>query len=194
MIAQGRLEEGLAWMRRARELDPFSPIIAWNEVRTLYLAGEFETCIAASDRYEAEFGDYRTSSGDLCAAMLGDFSVLLTQIGAPDSVRVLAASGNDAATWHWLATESGWRWSPAFLWRDGRQEEAFAWFDRALGEGGRGLGLNLAYHLADPMLEEMRRDPRWKDRVLERVELNEWPVPPPVGVRPAGELGGDRPR
>jgi len=183
-MALGRREEGLAWMRRARELDPFSPIIAWNELRTLYLAGEFEACVAASDRYEKEFPDYRMSQRTFCRLMLGDFTPLLAQLEAPDSVRSLAASGDDASVWYWLGTETAWRWSPAFLWRAGRDEEAFQWFDRVLGEDGWGLGLNLAYHLSDPMLAEMRRDPRWRERVLVRVGLTQWPVPPPVGTPP----------
>ena len=183
LVGLGRSEEGVAWIRRARELDPFSPIIAWNELRTLYLAGEFQECLVAHDLYQKEFPGFRPSHGWMCQHMLGDFSGVMEAGQVPDSVRALVGSGNEVALWEWILGEYGawWPGYPGLLWRVGREEEAFEFFDAMFDSWG-GPGLNLAYVLADPFLEPLRQDPRWHDRVLRRVKLNTWPAPAPPGT------------
>lgn len=53
------------WVRRARELDPYSGIIAWSELRILYRTGSFDACLAVNDRYEVEFADYPLTANRL---------------------------------------------------------------------------------------------------------------------------------
>ncbi|HEY7863401.1 MAG TPA: hypothetical protein VIE39_07070, partial [Thermoanaerobaculia bacterium] len=54
----GRHEEALASIRRARQIDPFSSIIAAHEVRTLTWAGRYDEAMARGRDIAGEFPDF----------------------------------------------------------------------------------------------------------------------------------------
>lgn len=183
LVAIGRPAEAVAWIRRARELDPFSGIIAWNELRILYLTGRFDECLAANDRYDAEFADY-TRDGNRVACLLGAgrYPEAAALGDAPDSVQQAVGPADGRALWEWVAEESE-RSSLSALAQLGRYDALFERIDDWFAEPG-GPGLNLPILLADPLLDPAREDPRWREKVLDRVGLPNRSDrrPPPSGV------------
>lgn len=59
LVSLWRFDEAVASVKRARELDPFSPIIAWNEVRVLYFSRRFQEALDAEIRRGEQFPDFR---------------------------------------------------------------------------------------------------------------------------------------
>lgn len=175
--ALGRMDTALEWIRRARELDPFSPIIMWSEVRILYMAGRYDECLEASDELGREFPDFRPGSyGFPCLIGAGRYSELAELADAPDSIRAAVSSGD---------VERMWLWQAALLqgddprdWDDltllallDRRAEFFERVDTIFEAGG--FGIELPMLLSNPSYDELREDPRWEERVLRRVDLED---------------------
>jgi len=171
----GRSEEASDWARRARELDPSSMIIAWNELRVLFLARRYEECLAANDRYEVEFADYGYGGNrENCLLGLGRHREVAEGRQAPDSVLEAISAEGGEAFWPWVAEEgAGGGW--IVLAQLGRTDQFFQDFVDMWEANEGGLGLNLCYWVAQPLLDPLREDPRWESVVLRRVGLTRWP-------------------
>jgi TolB-like protein/Tfp pilus assembly protein PilF len=185
LIGRGRPLEALEWMRRARELDPFSAIIAWQELRILYVAERYDECIAANERYEAEFPEYGGfRAGNLADCLLGAgrYSEAAEVLEAPDSILEAIASGTPKEVWRWM-----WKGEARLdvdmflrsLAQSGEDDRFFQAMDQVIElilecpDGA--FCRNLPMLLADPLVRPMHEDPRWREIVLSRLGLSEWP-------------------
>jgi TolB-like protein len=175
LAGRGKREEAVEWIRRARKLDPFSGIIAWSELRILHLTGRFEECVSANERYEVDFADYsRPGNREFCLLGAGRYSEVAGHLEAPDSIQEAVSAGRIRDFWVWLDQVPEWRGSWVVLAQLNQNDEFFESFDKVWERYG-GLGLNLAYYVADPLLAPLRHDPRWEGVLLPRVGLTRWP-------------------
>jgi serine/threonine-protein kinase len=185
LIGRGRPEEALEWMRRARELDPFSAIIAWQELRILYVAERYDECIAANERYEAQFPEFRGfRAGNLvdCLMGAGRSSEAAEVLEAPDSILEAIATGGPDELWGWLLERGVPMQADMFfrsLAQSGENDRFFQAADQVvdmlLDCADGSFCRNLPMLLADPLLRPMHEDPRWEEMVLNRLGFSEWP-------------------
>jgi TolB-like protein len=175
LAGRGKGIEAVEWIRRARELDPFSGIIAWNELRILYLTGHFEECLSANDRYAVDFADYpRSGNREFCLLGAGRYAEVVELLEAPDSIREAVTEGRIGDFWGWADQYPEWMGMWIFDAQLDRTDEFFQKFDN-VWEARGGLGLNLTYYVADPLMDPLRQDPRWGEIFLPRVGLARWP-------------------
>jgi eukaryotic-like serine/threonine-protein kinase len=185
-VAQGRNADAIAAAKRARQLEPLSPVIAFVASTVLLMSGAVEDADDAarhaieldpsfpsghyavgwvqhhSGRYEQAIAAYRrfgelTVRSPFALVALGG---VLAQCGRADEARTildeLETRGADA--WH----------LGQLCWKLGHEDQAFSLFDRAARERNA-----LFFILARaPGLEGMTRDPRWFS-VLRRAGLEQ---------------------
>lgn len=116
LSALGEHAQSLAAIERARELDPVSSSIGWDQVWFLYLAGESERALAAFDRESQSsqpvylYGALiEQSRGNTRAAMklwLQRLQVREAAIADPRAIETLAAAGPPAAAYRELLRQA----------------------------------------------------------------------------------------
>lgn len=116
LSALGEHAQSLAAIERARELDPVSSSIGWDQVWFLYLAGESERALAAFDRESQNsqpvylYGALiEQSRGNTRAAMklwLQRLQVREAAIADPRAIETLAAAGPPAAAYRELLRQA----------------------------------------------------------------------------------------
>lgn len=116
LSAVGEHAESLAAIERARELDPVSTSIGWDEVWFLYLAGESERALAAFDResqssqpvylYGALIEQSRGNTRGAMKLWLQRLRVREAAIADPRAIESLAAEGSTAAAYRELLRQA----------------------------------------------------------------------------------------
>ena len=139
-LGTGDLDEAIAAAQRALELSPEHGRAARNLGFALLLAGRYPEARAAFER----------SSNELFRRM-GEAMVEHSLGHATESQRTLA-SLLSAPT----AVQAAYQLAQVYAWR-GEPDEAFRWLDRAAEHHDAGL----AYLKYDPLLREIRGDPRY---------------------------------
>jgi eukaryotic-like serine/threonine-protein kinase len=188
MVSMQRLDEAVAHVERARELDPLSPVVMTNVGWTLSYAGRYQEAIEAYREALALSPNYLQAHMRLAGAYaeLGQFDaaraeaeavVALTggkAFGLVGLVSVHAMAGRHREAERLLEeilrlirTE----YVPPFAMaqpyiRLGRYDRAFEWLEVAYQERSNGM----AYLAVEPVLAPVRSDPRYQD-LLKRVGL-----------------------
>ncbi|MEY2880723.1 MAG: hypothetical protein RLZZ15_3103 [Verrucomicrobiota bacterium] len=171
LLAQGRMEEALAQLRRATEADPLSPIVLVNYCGRLIEAGRHTEALAVAERASLLHRDSRTLLAHKGYALLGlarnpEATVLARQLAAIDpsdpnvvfpAAFILASAGATAEADTMMATlpPRGRFPRTALLLALGRRQEAIAALD-APGHNVNYLGLLLFDRCYDPIRSEPR--------------------------------------
>jgi Tfp pilus assembly protein PilF len=177
LIARGRTDEAVAALRRAKELDPLSHVIAVDVGRAYYFGHRFPEaraecrraldvspgfvqaieCIAMVDLKERRYAD--------AIAGYQEVSRRGIDAGLPGLIMALAGAGRRAeAEAHHARLGSVDRpevqliLAKGFL---GHKDEAFRLLDAARQERSH----NLVYLKTDPRADSLRSDPRWAEFV-----------------------------
>jgi len=182
----GRFDEGLAQMSRARELDPFSTVIAVNYGDTLFYARRYDDAIAAYRKaHELDPDFYLSYNGLVMAqAMKGNFgdAIKISQKNAKGPLTesylafALAKSGNKDGARQIIESMKKKALSdyvPSYAFAIaycalGQKDDAFIWLNKEIDEHGTAavtIGV-------DPLLDDLRSDPRFTE-ALKRVKLAE---------------------
>ena len=179
LAAMGRLEEALAEMRHAEELDPVSLIINTNVGRMLYLSRRYDEAIAAYRKVidlEPNFARAHTRLGMTYAAKraFGDAIREFEQahrLSGPDPYLdglmgySEALAGNTGAARKLLENlteRSRHQYVPPFSLALiciglGERDRAFEWLEKAYED----RSTYMIYAKTDPMLDSLRSDPRF---------------------------------
>ncbi len=182
----GRFDEALAEGNRARELDPLSTIIAVNYGDTLFNARRYDEAIVAYKKGVALAPDFYAAYNGLgnALALKGNYreaiqtdqkgmegplsksylAYALAKSGDKDGARQLIDSMKKDAESNYVPSY-GFAIAYAAL---GRRDEAFQWLNKEIDEHGTGA----ATLAVDPLVDDLRGDPRFKD-ALKRVNLGE---------------------
>jgi serine/threonine protein kinase/TolB-like protein/Flp pilus assembly protein TadD len=188
LASLGRFDEGLAEEKKAQEMDPLSLIISMNVARQHYYAGRYDDAIAQGRKTletEPNFFSGRSLLGLLYEAkgMHPEAIVELQKVmaQAPDSINTLGRLGyaygragkrGEALSFiEDLRQRSKQTYVPAY---DiaviyvglGNKDASFEWLDRAYSERSDFL----TFLKVDPVLKELRPDPRFAD-LVRRVGL-----------------------
>lgn len=188
LISRDRDEEAIAEVRRAEELDPFSLVVVTNVGWTLSNARRPPDAIAAYRRALAIDPSYLQAHLRLGSelATIGQFDeairehrkvIEMTQrsaVGLASLAQTYAKASRRAeavATLDELLVLSRTKYvSPVNVYLTyfllGDLNNGFAWLEKAFGERSNGL----VYLTAEPSLDVVRRDPRFR-RAVERVGL-----------------------
>jgi len=190
LASQGRTEEALAEIRRAKEIDPLSPVINAGEVWVLYFARRYDEAIDLGNKLAemrpdfAEVQEYLKRCYDqkgmyreaIAARQMRRKLVGLDHAETP-ALRT-AASTTDRLT-YWKArleqelaemkTEGPSTYDMVEIYAQlGERDKAFEWLERAASE----RTYNMIYLNVAPNLDPLRSDPRFAD-FLRRVRLQE---------------------
>ena len=195
-VAMGRFEEGLQEMKRARDLDPLSPLIITDYCNDLQYARRYDDAIAqCSAALEIEpdyqwalevmagvyamkhdYADAHKTAAKLrqcdpaCMDMMDELDGAAAAAGAFDS---------------WLKAQ---KMQPGALFlsrlyaRLGREDQAFAWLEKAYEQ--RSNVQEMVFLGVDPRFDALRSDPRF-DAFLRRAGL---PPQPGSGFATANRL------
>ncbi len=190
LIATGRLEEAISEARRAKELDPFSPIISLMLGATLITARQYDKAIEALRKELTIFPDYWNLHDHLGTALIGD---LKYDEGIFELKKAVALSNNsvgarsDLAVGYALSSKreeavaildelvklpasqyvSPLRFAAIHASLD-NNDEAFKWLERAYQERSGGL---LETLLVDPQIrDKLGTDARFQ-ALLRKVGL-----------------------
>jgi adenylate cyclase len=182
----GRFDEALAEGGRARELDPLSAIIAVNYGDTLFNARRYDEAIAAYKKAIALDPDFYISYNGLGNALtlMGNYreaiqadqrsmnsalsksylAYAFAKSGNKDGARRLIDSMKKDAESDYVPSY-GFAIAYAAL---GQTDEAISWLNKEIDEHGTGA----ATIGVDPLVDDLRNDPRFKE-ALKRVKLAE---------------------
>jgi len=193
LAEQGRLEEAIAEMTKARELDPLTSWISTNLAWLYRLAGQPDEAIARLRKIiEADpnfipahgtLGDAYEQKGMFAEAIAEYLKVAILSGERPETVAALkAAYASSGLRGYWREQLEQWKieyeqakqkqgyWDPLGIalayTRLGEQDLAFAWLEKAYEVRSEGL---LALKV-DPVLDSLRSDPRFTD-LLRRMNL-----------------------
>jgi TolB-like protein len=183
LAALGDPKEAIAVMQKATALDPLSAA-SWMEISSFYLGtGDLDEAIAAaqralelspehgraarnlgfafllSGRYPEARAAFERSSNELFRRM-GEAMVEHSLGHATESQRTLASLLAMRT-----AAQAAYQIAQVYAWR-GEADEAFRWLDRAAEHHDAGL----AYLKYDPLLREIRGDPRYA-ALLQKLKL-----------------------
>jgi TolB-like protein/Tfp pilus assembly protein PilF len=187
LLCQGRLDEALAWSRRARELDPVG-VTGLSNGWILFHARRYDEAIRELRSVLAVHPDYAVARWFLGFALIGkgqpeeaipelEKTVSLMQ-RSPGSIELLATAYAHASRRtealrliNELKRRRETSYVPAGAFINptlalGDYDEAFVWFERAYQEQSNSLEV-LKVH---PFFDPVRRDPRFVD-LLRRVGL-----------------------
>ena len=155
---EGRPREGVGPIRRALELDPDTPIIAWAATRIFAAAGETALALEAAERLGREH------AGSPFAQAAGFFALALQGRGVDGAALVTEElerwASHDGEWAHFLADTYALA---------GRKEDAYRWLERAV-ENEFINHRFLASH--DPFLAPLRGEPAF-GALVQRAE-REW--------------------
>ena len=179
LVAQGRLEQAIGEMEKAHELDPFSPVIATNLGRVLFLSGRRED---AKHQYRLALElnpSFAYAHVQLGMALISESSIEEgnNEIAAaaslsPDFIEAQAALANVYATsgriaeaeriLHDLKSKSNTEYVPT-TWIGvvcgalGDYDQAFEWLGRAI----RDHSSTFPEYYMEPIFDPLRSDPRY---------------------------------
>jgi len=188
LTAMGRFDEALAEIRRAREIDPLSPVVNAGETWILYFAHRYDDAIAHGKKLIetnpefAEIHEYLKR----CYDQKGMYSDAITsrqmrrKLAGFDAAETTAVSNAAAATSHeqyWRArleqeledikTEKPATFDLAEIYSQlGDRDKAFEWLEKAVDE----RLYTVMYLKVAPNLDPLRSDPRFSN-FLQRVGL-----------------------
>jgi tetratricopeptide (TPR) repeat protein len=183
LMWEGRFEDALAEIERAKELDPLSPVLDMNEGEILYNARQFQRAIdyslMAVKRHPELFqghkllGDLYVATGRFPEA-IAEFQTALSLGGETYTVgklgHVYAVSGNRMEATKILREleQSGLTekfYDIAIIYAGlGDKDRAFQWLERCYAERSR----SLIYLKVAPLLDSLRGDPRFSDLLPRR--------------------------
>jgi len=188
LLAQGRIEEALAWSRRARALDPLG-VTGVSTGWILFHARRYDEAIRELRSVVEVHPDYASAHWFLGFALIGKgqveeaIPVLQKTVSmmhrSPGSIELLATAyaraGRRSSALHLIDELKRRRqttYIPAGAFINphlalGDYDEAFVWFERAYQEHSNILQF-LKVH---PFFDPVRKDPRFAD-LLRRVGLN----------------------
>jgi TolB-like protein/Tfp pilus assembly protein PilF len=180
LVSLGRFDEAIAEGKRARELDPLSPIINTDLGRTFAMARRYDEAIAQLRKtleIDPTFLIGRLSLG-LALQLKGDLPAAIAEYSKAqqlsDDLRVHVAiatakaqSGDKEAAAQMLAEleELGRHRNVRAYWRTllylglGNRDEAIRWLEQSFANHE---GQPVAYIKVDPLFEPLRRDPRFE--------------------------------
>ena len=185
LLRQDRIDDGLAEMQRARELDPFSSIIAHQVALCYFLGRDYPRALQILRQANETGGAFTTTSEVGIYTQNRLFDEALATIDRENRERkddpllifdkgmVYAAQGRRAEALgviSELERLSGPDFSQAqFIARIhavlNDKEQAFAWLERGLGTGTLG-----GFYKSEPTWDSLRGDPRFSD-LLRRMGI-----------------------
>jgi TolB-like protein/DNA-binding winged helix-turn-helix (wHTH) protein/Tfp pilus assembly protein PilF len=183
----GRFDEALNELRRARDLDPASIVVATNLGRTLYHARRYDEAIVELQRAIAMDPNRRFShtflrmayeSKGMCPEALNEVRIIQALMGGADdagSAHAYAICGRAEDARKALAvpipkTElvEDWVWIASAYAALGEKERAFQWLDRAFEH----RDFFLTELKTNPYFDPLRSDPRF-GQMLQRMKFPE---------------------
>ena len=181
LTAQGRLEEGLAEIRKAEELDPVSPRAILMSSWTLYQARRFRESEAKARKAVAMQEDFpqgslhlgnaliHTGKVDEAVEVLRDSAEGWSRSGMPRYILAFARAAQEKTEAartildKLLATERGGHMKPYFIAMAcvaaGEIDKAFEYFQKAVNERNEWM----IWFATDPKLDPIRSDSRYVD-------------------------------
>jgi tetratricopeptide (TPR) repeat protein len=180
LMARGRTDEAVASLRRARELDPLSLVIAVDTGRAFYFGRRFAEARAECARARDVSPDFAPAVDCLAqvAVQEGRYDEAVagyeevsrlwgSDAGLPGRAVALAGAGRRAeaeAVWSELtaAGRTGYVQIPALVYIQsalGGKDEAF----RLLEQARIGRANNIPYLKTDARVDSLRGDPRWAE-------------------------------
>ena len=188
LTAMGRFEEALAEIRRAKEIDPLSPIVNAGEVWTLYFARRYDEAIAQGLKIVemnpefAEIHEYLKRCYDQKGMYREAIAARQTRrklagFDSPETAALKAAADASNRDVYWRKrleqeTDDAHREMPAnydtaeIFAQLGEKEKAFEWLEKAFQE----RIYTMMYLKVAPNLDPLRSDPRFDD-LLRRAGL-----------------------
>jgi TolB-like protein/Flp pilus assembly protein TadD len=167
LLGLGKVDEGVAELKLAAELDPFSPIILDNYGAALWLTGRFREAVDFEDRALALHPGWEQALAHKARELgsLGRFPEAIALAGqlpvqeTDDRVMILALSGREVEAEAWLTkrspAETGHR--SRLLLAVGRREEA-----RASRADPAPVGqIEFVVFFYEPEFDAIRSDPRF---------------------------------
>jgi TolB-like protein/Tfp pilus assembly protein PilF len=186
LTALGRLNEAIAEGKRATELDPLSPVINTDLGQTLFMARRYDEAIAQV-RKTLEIDPtfyYAHYTLGMALQLKGDVASAITeytkaqQLSDDLRIQVLLAAAKaqsgdkDAATQMLAELEELNRhryvrsyWRALLCLSQGKRDEAIRWLEKGVADHE---GLEIAWIKVDPMLDQLRGDPRF-DALVQKV-------------------------
>ncbi|HEU5247067.1 MAG TPA: tetratricopeptide repeat protein [Candidatus Udaeobacter sp.] len=186
LTALGRLNEAIAEGKRATELDPLSPVINTDLGQTLFMARRYDEAIAQV-RKTLEIDPtfyYAHYTLGMALQLKGDVASAITeytkaqQLSDDLRIQVLLAAAKaqsgdkDAATQMLAELEELNRhryvrsyWRALLYLSQGKRDEAIRWLEKGIADHE---GLEIAWIKVDPMLDQLRGDPRF-DALVQKV-------------------------
>ena len=185
--AMGRLDEAIANVKRAEELDPLSFIISWNVGRILIFARQYDQALEQGRKMLELYptSDWAHHILALAYEQKGMYDEAIAEYEEAsgfteeeiDEFRQAYAVGNMIGYWQKRLdilerppkqeAVDLFRSIPIYA-RVGEKDQAFEWLERAYQE--QSLGWFVVDLKVDPMLDPLRDDPRYAD-LLRRMNL-----------------------
>jgi adenylate cyclase len=188
LAAMGRLDEAIAKVKRAEELDPLSLIISWNVGRILIFARQYDQALEQGRKILELYPTSDWEAHDILALAYeqkGMYDEAIAEYEEAwgfteeeiDEFRQAYAVGNMAGYWQKRLdilerppkqeAVNPFLSIPIYA-RVGEKDQAFEWLERAYQE--QSLGWFVVDLKVDPMLDPLRDDPRYAD-LLRRMNL-----------------------
>jgi TolB-like protein/Tfp pilus assembly protein PilF len=188
LAAMGRLDEAIAKVKRAEELDPLSLIISWNVGRILIFARQYDQALEQGRKILELYPTSDWEAHDILALAYeqkGMYDEAIAEYEEAsgfteeeiDEFRQAYAVGNMIGYWQKrldiLERPPKQEAVNLFLSipiyaRVGEKDQAFEWLERAYQE--QSLGWFVVDLKVDPMLDPLRDDPRYAD-LLRRMNF-----------------------
>ncbi len=193
LLWQGRTEEGLAHMLRARDLDPFNLSIAQNVAQAYRYARQYERSLAENQKTLAMDPNFASAHSDIAptyralgrheealeewqkgAALSGDQEELIIAKAAAEAYRASGRQGSLLKELELRLALAQRRYVPAGVIAEiyaqlGQKDKAFQWLDKAAQAketwGRQGLKV-------EPSFDPLRSDLRYKE-ILKKMNLPE---------------------
>jgi adenylate cyclase len=187
LAAMGRLDEAIAKVKRAEELDPLSLIISWNVGRILIFARQYDQALEQGRKILELYPTFDWAHDILALAyeQKGMYDEAIAEYEEAsgfteeeiDEFRQAYAVGNMIGYWQKRLdilerppkqeAVNPFLSIPIYA-RVGEKDQAFEWLERAYQE--QSLGWFVVDLKVDPMLDPLRDDPRYAD-LLRRMNL-----------------------